>query len=425
MPKLGMSMQDGSVVEWPIAVGGRVEKGQTVVVIEHDKAEAEVEAMATGFVRHVYQPVDPDHRVPCGTLLAAITETLEEPFDPEAFRAEETVAEAPRAAVPSSTPSRVERPRDGLPRTSDGSGSPVAPAARALAKKLGIDIARVPGAGPGGRVRKEDVEAWAERSKGLIEIADGVALEVPEQGSGDEVVLLPGFGTDVSAFAPLISALSPHWRSRGVHPRGVGLSTATDDATYTVGMMASDAAKITNGQAHLIGASMGAAVALEMALTHPENVRSLVLITPFIEASSRLVAVLDAWCRVAAQASPEAVASMLLPWMFSARKLADEAFRGRAFRGMTQSASRIPATTLERSAAGLRAWSGTRGGDLAEIRVPCLVIAAGGDLLCQESDRIANAIPRAELVVVPGAGHGLGIEAADVVGEAVLRHLRG
>jgi len=85
-------------------------------------------------------------------------------------------------------------------------------------------------------------------------------------------------------------------------------------------------------------------------------VRSLTLITPFVEAGPRLLAVIDAWCRVASEASPEAVARLVLPWMFSAEYLADEGRRERTARGLAATAARVPASTLVRAAAGMRRW---------------------------------------------------------------------
>ena len=92
MPKLGMTMREGTVVDWPIALGARVDKGQTVLVIESEKAEVDVEATAAGHLRHVY--VEVGETVPCGTLLAALAETPDEPFDVDAFRAEHDHPEA-------------------------------------------------------------------------------------------------------------------------------------------------------------------------------------------------------------------------------------------------------------------------------------------------------------------------------------------
>ena len=61
------------------AIGDAVEKGDVVLVFESEKTESEVEALSSGFFRHVY--VEADETVPCGTLLAAITDTADEPFD--------------------------------------------------------------------------------------------------------------------------------------------------------------------------------------------------------------------------------------------------------------------------------------------------------------------------------------------------------
>ena len=54
MPKLGLTMQEGTVIEWPIAIGVRVEKGEVVLIIESEKAEIEIEATESGVFRHVY-----------------------------------------------------------------------------------------------------------------------------------------------------------------------------------------------------------------------------------------------------------------------------------------------------------------------------------------------------------------------------------
>ena len=178
MPRLGMTMTEGTVVDWPVPVGERVEKGETVVVIESEKNEAEIEATASGFFRHVY--VEPGETVPCGTVLAAIAEAPDEPFDVEAFRRENDLAE-PQAPAPAAA--RAPLSAGGRPAPArSGRRAPVAPAARALARKRGFDPAEIPGTGPGGRVTKQDVEAWAVRRETLVEATDGVRLEVPTQG---------------------------------------------------------------------------------------------------------------------------------------------------------------------------------------------------------------------------------------------------
>jgi pimeloyl-ACP methyl ester carboxylesterase len=300
---------------------------------------------------------------------------------------------------------------------------PIAPAARARARELGLDVEALPGTGPGGRVTREDVDAFAAARARLRAGADGVALEVPTQGAGDPVVLLPGFGTDVSSFVLLAPALSWRFALLGVNPRGVGLSEAPALPAYDVATAAADVAALAPRRFHAIGASLGAAVALELALRHPERVERLVLVTPFVAAGPRLLAVLELWTRAAAETSAGTLARILLPWLFSERFLADEGARERTARGLAQSVSRVSAAALARTAAGLRAWSGTRAGDLGRVAAPTLVVEAGADLLTPDAARVAAAIPGARLVRVPESGHAVGLEAPQPVNEAVLAHL--
>jgi len=419
MPKLGMTMEEGTVLHWPLSVGDPVSKGDVVLVIESEKNEADVEAASSGFLRHVY--VDVGGTVPCGTLLGAITDTVDGPFDEGAFHAAENRPEAQAGGRLEVRSAASDAPADA--KRSARTDKPVAPAARAAARKLGVDPQAVPGTGPGGRVTKQDVEAFAAAREALVPVADGVALEVLEAGAGDPVVLLPGLGTDVSAFARQTPVLTERFRVLGVNPRGVGLSDAPPTDAYEVAQMAADAAATWEGAAHVVGASLGAAAALELALDHPERVKSLTLITPFVEVGPRLAAVGQAWSLLAAETSPETLATALLPWFFSAGFLADEAARARTVRGLARTVSRVPAATLDRMYAGMLHWSGTRAADLASLSVPTLVVAAGEDLLTPGAEAVADAIPGARILVVPAAGHAVALEAPDAVNEALSDHL--
>jgi aminoacrylate hydrolase len=299
----------------------------------------------------------------------------------------------------------------------------VTPAARALARRLGLDTGGVRGTGPGGRVVRADVEAWAERRARLRSVADGVALDVPIQGEGEPILLLPGFGSDVSVFAQLIDALAARHRVLGVNPRGVAGSDAPDTECYGVGQAAHDVAALIAEPAHVVGASLGAAVAIELALTAPDKVRSLTLLTPFVAADARLVAVCESWAELAADVSPAALASALLPWLFSPSVLGDDRARRRIHRGLAITLGRVRPATLARSLAGLREWSGTRAGDLERIAVPTLVVVAGGDLLTRDAAAVASAIPGARCVEVPEAGHAGTIDAPAAVIDAITAHL--
>ena len=134
MPRLGMTMEEGTIVAWPLEVGSPVKRGEIVLIIETEKAESEIEATSDGVIRHVY--VDVGETVPCGALLAAMTDAPDDPFDAKAFSndyqppegsAEET--EAPDRPAPASAASLSKE-------AAQGERKSVAPAARAVSSKV-------------------------------------------------------------------------------------------------------------------------------------------------------------------------------------------------------------------------------------------------------------------------------------------------
>lgn len=418
MPKLGMSMEEGKVVTWPFPLGSHVSKGQIVLIIESEKAEVEIEATGTGYLRHIY--VEPEETVPCGSLLAALTEEADGDFDVEAFHALHHNPEAPAEASPEVQTERV-RPSEAR---APGAKVAVTPAARALAKRLGVDPTTVAGTGPKGRVTKEDIEAAASQAQeGLTEVAPGVGIEVLNEGSGPALVLLPGFGSDGTSFAPQTSELTGAFDVHVVHPRGVGRSMAPGEEPIPVPTIAADAAAAVSGPVHVVGASLGAAAAIEWALSDPERIKSLTLITPFVASEGRLASVLESWAEIASQGTPELLSSALLPWLFSGTWLRDDKARERTERGLAAMLRCASGEVLRRYVAGVASWSDSRRAALSDIRVPTLVIAAGEDLLTPDARGVAEAIPGAELCEIAGAGHAVCMESAAAVNAALLAHL--
>ena len=176
--------------------------------------------------------------------------------------------------------------------------------------------------------------------------------------------------------------------------------------------------------AHVVGASLGAAVAIELALTHPKAVRSLVLITPFVEANGRLLALLDAWSVAAGRTDPDVLARMIVGWMFSPSLLADDARRERVVRAFASTSGRMKPEVLARWGAGLRAWAGTRARDLSRISVPTLVITGDDDVLTPGGTAVAAAIPGAERLALADTGHAAAIEQGPRVAAAIVAHVR-
>lgn len=158
LPSLGADMDEGKLVEWQIAPGDTVEKGQIVAVVETTKAAIDVESWVEGTVHELL--IAPGDKVPVGTVIA----TLLAPGE-EAPEAGAPVHEAPAQAAATPSPITVEPPVEAAPPAPAMAESPprrrISPAARKRAAELGLDLAQIPASGPGGTVTLADVERVA------------------------------------------------------------------------------------------------------------------------------------------------------------------------------------------------------------------------------------------------------------------------
>lgn len=156
MPKLGLTMTEGTIEEWKYKEGDSVKKGDILFSVATDKLTNDVEAEADGVLLKILLPEG--ETAPCKAVIAYIGEAGEVIAAGNAS-AESTAAQAPAssaAAVPAKTPAVTRDP-----------GAPVlaSPAAKKLAKEKGVDLALIAGTGPKGRITLEDVEAYLTAPK--------------------------------------------------------------------------------------------------------------------------------------------------------------------------------------------------------------------------------------------------------------------
>ena len=149
MPKLGLTMEEATIVAWLVADGSEVDQGAVVLQIETDKVESDVEASGSG-VLHITGVVGETYE--CGDRIGWFLEPGESP----------PVDEAPAARRPPSggrrSPGGPRPVQPGsAPRSSTGPRLLASPNARRVAAERGIDLSRVAGSGPGGRIVSEDV----------------------------------------------------------------------------------------------------------------------------------------------------------------------------------------------------------------------------------------------------------------------------
>ncbi|MEQ8815717.1 MAG: dihydrolipoamide acetyltransferase family protein [Thalassobaculum sp.] len=151
MPSLGSDMEAGTLVEWLVAPGDTVSRGDIVAVVETQKGAIEIETFEAGVVDRLV--VEPGTEVPVGTVIAHIR-GAGEPAAPEA-----PAPEAPEAK-PKPKP-KAPKPAAAKPAGPAPTRVRVSPVARRRAGQLGIDPETLAGTGPGGAVSLEDVERAA------------------------------------------------------------------------------------------------------------------------------------------------------------------------------------------------------------------------------------------------------------------------
>ena len=164
MPKLGLTMEEGTILKWRKGEGETVEKGEIILDIQTDKVEYEVESPDGGLLLKTL--AGEGDVVPCGTDIAVIGEAGEDisSFGSTSAKApvetESEVAEAP--PTPQPAPAPAPAPAAPVATQPAPTGRVFAsPAARRVARELGIDYRTLKGSGPGGRIVQADVRAAA------------------------------------------------------------------------------------------------------------------------------------------------------------------------------------------------------------------------------------------------------------------------
>lgn len=157
MPQLGMTMEEGDVIRWYKSVGESVKAGEPLVEVSTDKITNELESPVDGVVLQIAVPEGQSARV--NALLAVIGQSGEQI---EARDNKVEKAEVPAEVIPEATP---VKPVQAVTRE-DGRIL-ASPAAKRLAKEIGVDITAVIGSGPNGRVVERDVLRYQEEEKEL------------------------------------------------------------------------------------------------------------------------------------------------------------------------------------------------------------------------------------------------------------------
>ncbi|KAL4279877.1 hypothetical protein GQ457_03G029130 [Hibiscus cannabinus] len=187
MPALSSTMTEGKIVSWMKSEGDKLSKGESVVVVESDKADMDVESFHEGFLAAIM--VEEGGVAPVGSAIALLAETEDEIAEAKAksqsssgISSAQVVEQKPKQkeeseqAVPAVAPTVSSTKTVALgsavhPASEGGKRIVASPYAKKLAKELKVDLGTVVGTGPLGRIVAKDVEAAAAAAASVVAAA--------------------------------------------------------------------------------------------------------------------------------------------------------------------------------------------------------------------------------------------------------------
>ena len=258
-------------------------------------------------------------------------------------------------------------------------------------------------------------------------MATAKGLYYEEAGQGEPLLMVQGLGTDHLGWMLQVPEFSKHFRVITFDNRDVGQSKQAD-GPYEVADMARDALALADhlelDTYHLVGMSMGGAIAQEIALLEPQRLRTLTLVVTFAGGGNWATERSRLWSEIRGLLDHETHLDWLLLYGMSEQFYESPERIAYAKQMMRANPHPQSAEAFQRQVdASGRHETRDR---LATISVPTHVIGAEHDTLVPvwKSKEIAELIPGADYTVMPGAPHALNMERAQEFNELVLGWLR-
>ncbi len=243
MPALSSTMTEGKIVSWTKAPGDKVDKGETVVIVESDKADMDVESFYEGYLAAIV--VEAGDVAPVGGAIALLAETEAEIETAKQKAASLEGGATPAPAAPASEPESAPEPEPVAATTAsqNGSGSGrliASPRAKKLAKQLKVDLTGLVGSGPHGRIVAQDIEKAAGKAPSA---APSAAPAIPAAAPAPSAVPSAAPAPAVTAPPPVPGQVTPFNTLQQAVVRNMNASLAVPvfRVSYTITTDALDA----------------------------------------------------------------------------------------------------------------------------------------------------------------------------------------
>lgn len=207
MPKWGLTMKEGKVARWLKNEGENVQAGEPLFEVETDKITNVVEATATGVLFQIVVPAG--EVAPVQAVVGIIADAGE---TPERVAAGATSAAAAESAAPAAGAAKTAGAAKAAPAAGGGGFARAMPAARRVAKELGVDLSTVTGTGKDGTITEKDVRDAAEAGPSVNASPQAIAF-AKEKGVDLAQVTGTGEGGKITK-ADILRAMNPSFAAK-------------------------------------------------------------------------------------------------------------------------------------------------------------------------------------------------------------------
>lgn len=248
----------------------------------------------------------------------------------------------------------------------------------------------------------------------------GIAQHYEISGNGPPLLLITGMISDSASWAPMIPLLEPHFTLIRPDNRTTGRTTPLD-APATVALFAADCAALLAaldlGPAHVMGHSLGGMIGMQLAIAHPEQVRTLTLVASAPLVMDRNVAMFRTLLAIRrSDAPPETWLSALFLWLFSpATYETPNLVRYASLGALTYRY----AQTVEAMALQVDALDAYRPDQITQVQCPVQAVLGTADILLPSALAVQT-LNKTPVHHIDGAGHSIHWDAPD----ALAAHLR-